>query len=134
MKLCSSPAEISESFNSGRNRVGAAFNLLGIKFQEDFEKTMTGTVSYKMKNIKHQNRLLNMGKEIKKSRHTYFDDDGNALSNADESKEVRILVNNYSIYVLYYWNSFLLSLYNNDNEDGLCEQILILKFPYKKRI
>lgn len=53
---------------------------------------MSGTVDYKMKNIRHQNRQLNMRKDFKRPRHVYFDDDGNVLSNVDESDEVRFLI------------------------------------------
>lgn len=71
-------ADKVDSFNTGRNRIRAAFNVLGIKFQEDADKTISGKVDYKLKNIRHQNRQLNLGMVSKKPRHVYFDDDGNS--------------------------------------------------------
>lgn len=59
-----------------------------MKFQNE---SVSGTVEYKVKNIRHQNRQLNMRVDNKKPRHIYFDDDGNVLNNVDESEEVSSL-------------------------------------------
>lgn len=81
----------SNSFESGRNRIKAAFSLLGIEFRESSNQTMSGQVDYKMKHIRLQNRHLKIRPDsIKKPKHTYFDDDGNALPESEHSEEVRI--------------------------------------------
>nr|XP_023016565.1 uncharacterized protein LOC111505903 [Leptinotarsa decemlineata] len=77
-----------DSFNSGRNRVRAAFNVLGIEFQENPDETMTGHVDYKMKHIRLQNRHLKIRPEAKKPKHCFFDDDGNMIENEESAEEV----------------------------------------------
>ncbi|CAH1974625.1 unnamed protein product [Acanthoscelides obtectus] len=77
----------SDSFNAGRNRVRAAFNILGIEFQEDAEEKMTGRVEYIMKHIRHQNRQLKI-RANKRPKHLYFDEDGNALDSKDNADEM----------------------------------------------
>ncbi|KAG5892907.1 hypothetical protein JTB14_006222 [Gonioctena quinquepunctata] len=76
-----------ESFNSGRNRIRAAFNMLGMEFQEIPGDQMTGQVDYKMKHIRLQNRHLKIRPEVKKPKHFYFDDDGNMITANDDSIE-----------------------------------------------
>lgn len=51
---------------------------------------MSGTVEYQLKNIRHQNRQVDMRLESKKPQHIYFDDDGNVVPNFDDAGEVRV--------------------------------------------
>ncbi|XP_018566583.1 uncharacterized protein LOC108907402 isoform X2 [Anoplophora glabripennis] len=79
----------SNSFESSRSRIKAAFNLLGIEFRESSNQAMSGEVNYKMKHIRLQNRHLKMRPDPnKKPKHTYFDDDGNALPEPEHSEEM----------------------------------------------
>ncbi|XP_056642517.1 trimethylguanosine synthase [Diorhabda sublineata] len=66
-------------FNSNRSRVKAAFNLIGIEFQETSKELLSGEVNYKMKHIRQQNRHLKLRPEAKKPKHFIFDDEGNAF-------------------------------------------------------
>ncbi|XP_045463488.1 uncharacterized protein LOC123673103 [Harmonia axyridis] len=76
-------AEKSSS-NSSRNKIKAAFYVLGIEYAENKGDLVEGEVEYKMKHINSQNRLLRLRGE-KRPRHTYFDDEGNPiLENKDE--------------------------------------------------
>lgn len=65
------------------NHIKAAFNLLGIEFQEKNQPSFTGHVDYKMKHIRLQNRQLKIhylsAMKMKNPKHTYFDDDGNEV-------------------------------------------------------
>ncbi|CAG9821834.1 unnamed protein product [Phaedon cochleariae] len=76
------------NFNSNRNRIKAAFNLMGIEFQEKTDEMMTGKVDYKMKHIRLQNRHLKIRPEAKKPKHVYFDDDGNIIPSYDDTEEL----------------------------------------------
>lgn len=75
----------SDSFNAGRNRIRAAFNLVGMEFREDGEP-VTGRVDFKMKHIRLQNRHLQI--YAKPRKHTFFDDDGNVLAVETTTEEV----------------------------------------------
>lgn len=62
----------------------ASFSLIGIEYQDDDRSKFVGTVEYKKKNIRFQNRQLKMQKGTgKQPKHTYFDDDGNVISSSD---------------------------------------------------
>ncbi|CAH1282036.1 unnamed protein product [Diabrotica balteata] len=76
-------AKGNSDFNSCRNRVKAAFNLIGMEFQEPPKELMSGEVNYKMKHIRQQNRHLKLRPEAKKAKHFIFDDDGNMYSKED---------------------------------------------------
>ncbi|VEN45917.1 unnamed protein product [Callosobruchus maculatus] len=85
--VCNKNRDQSDSFNAGRNRVRAAFGIIGVEFQEDSQEKMTGRVEYKVKHIRHQNRQLKM-RANKRPKHLYFDEDGNGLSSKDNSEEM----------------------------------------------
>nr|CAI5848253.1 unnamed protein product [Callosobruchus analis] len=83
----SKSSDQADSFNAGRNRVRAAFSIIGVEFQEDSQEKLTGRVEYKVKHIRHQNRQLKM-RANKRPKHLYFDEDGNGLSSKDNSEEM----------------------------------------------
>ncbi|XP_060534560.1 uncharacterized protein LOC132706978 isoform X2 [Cylas formicarius] len=80
-----SELERSDSFEAGRNRIHAAFNLIGVEFNEYAGSKITGQVDYKMKHIRLQNRHLKL---TNKPKHTYFDDEGNAVEAEPEEPEI----------------------------------------------
>ncbi|XP_044754685.1 trimethylguanosine synthase isoform X2 [Coccinella septempunctata] len=87
-----------DNLNSSRNKIKAAFNLLGIEFTEKKDELMSGKVDYKMKHIRSQNRLLKL-RGVKR-KHTYFDDDGNPISeNTDEENNQSILSDHSEVKV-----------------------------------
>lgn len=71
-------------FNSNRSRMKAAFNLIGIEFQETSKELLSAKVNYKMKHIRQQNRHLKLRPEVKKPKHFIFDDEGNKFTKQDE--------------------------------------------------
>lgn len=65
---------------SSLSKMKASFSLIGIEYQDGDRPKFVGTVEYKKKNIRFQNRQLKMHKDVNKQpRHTYFDDDGNVV-------------------------------------------------------
>lgn len=62
----------------------AGLNLLGIEYYEGQGDKLTGHIEFKKKNIRLQNRQLKLNDASKqflnKSKHIYFDDDGNAIN------------------------------------------------------
>ncbi|KAJ8925194.1 hypothetical protein NQ315_001380 [Exocentrus adspersus] len=114
----------SNNFESGRNRVKAAFNLLGIEFREIPSQSMTGQVNYKMKHIRLQNRHLKMRSESKRTaKHTYFDDDGNPLPKPECSEEI--------IFHNVISDSSDNKLSSCDEEKLTCESVTPFKFEDK---
>lgn len=79
---------INKEFEAGRNRIKAAFNLLGMEFKESVP--LTGTVDYKMKHIRLQNRHLKMHPAAKKPKHIRFDDEGVPLDKQDDDDEAHL--------------------------------------------
>lgn len=65
------------SLNSSNNKIQAAFTLLGIDFNNEENRLVSGKVDYKMKHIRSQNRLLKL-RPIKR-KHIFFDDEGNSI-------------------------------------------------------
>lgn len=62
----------------------ASFNLMGMEYQDDNRNKFIGTVEYKKKNIRFQNRQLKIHKDIgKRPKHIHFDEDGNAVAATD---------------------------------------------------
>lgn len=63
------------------DRVKAAFSLMGYSYDDDdecVEKPYGGEVVYRKKHIRLHNRILKM--KHHKSKHTYFDGDGNEIN------------------------------------------------------
>lgn len=70
------------------SKMKAGFSLMGLEYQDDNGPKFVGTVEYKKKNIRFQNRQLKMHKDIgKRPTHIYFDDDGNAIPSAESVKD-----------------------------------------------
>ncbi|XP_049818320.1 trimethylguanosine synthase isoform X2 [Aethina tumida] len=78
----------SEDFEASRNRMKAAFNLMGIEYQEDGGDRFEGRVVYKVKHIRLRNRRLKLKPQAKKAKHTLFDDDGNAIEEVGSETEM----------------------------------------------
>ncbi|CAH0546032.1 unnamed protein product [Brassicogethes aeneus] len=73
----------TDSFDASRSRIKAAFNLIGIEYQENNDERYGGNVDYKLKHIRLQNRHLKLKPQAKKAKHTRYDDDGNVVEEAE---------------------------------------------------
>lgn len=67
---------------SSLSKMKASFSLIGMEYQDEHRPKFFGTVEYKKKNIRFQNRQLKMHVN-KQPKHIYFDDDGNAITPTD---------------------------------------------------
>lgn len=65
---------------SSLSKMKAGFNLIGIEYQDEKKPKFVGTVEYKKKNIRFQNRQLKIHKDAgKQPKHLHFDEDGNLI-------------------------------------------------------
>ncbi|XP_044270775.1 trimethylguanosine synthase isoform X2 [Tribolium madens] len=73
------------NFESCRKKIKAAFNLMGIEFQDTNSNPIAGQVQYKMKHIRLQNRHLKLRNEVPRPKHIHFDDDGAVVEQEDQT-------------------------------------------------
>ncbi|XP_037049141.1 trimethylguanosine synthase isoform X2 [Bradysia coprophila] len=76
----------SESDDMQTDRVKAAFSLMGYSYEDNddgIEKSTAGHVIYRKKHIRLHNRILKM--KHHKSKHTYFDNDGNEINEPNQT-------------------------------------------------
>lgn len=77
------------------SKMKASFNLMGMEYQDDNRPKFIGTVEYKKKNIRFQNRQLKMHKDIgMRPKHIYFDDDGNAIPSTEMVSYINKIIEN----------------------------------------
>lgn len=75
-------ADDAKSDEASVSKMKASFTLMGMEYHDDHRQKFVGTVEYKKKNIRFQNRQLKILKD-KRPKHIHFDDDGNAIPSSD---------------------------------------------------
>lgn len=101
MFFFSSHGEDDVDDESSLSKMKASFSLIGIEYQDGDRPKFVGTVEYKKKNIRFQNRQLKMHKDVNKQlKHTYFDDDGNVVSAEVTSKITIVFFFGFYLYKL----------------------------------
>lgn len=72
------------------DRVKAAFSLMGYSYDDEgIDKPSGGDVIYRKKHIRLHNRILKM--KHHKSKHTYFDSDGNEINEPNQVRKIYII-------------------------------------------
>ncbi|XP_030765571.1 trimethylguanosine synthase [Sitophilus oryzae] len=104
------------SFESGRQKIKAAMNLIMAEFSEGSDEHMTGEVEYRTKHIRHQNKHLKFSKE---ARHVYFDEDGEPIPPSEGLR--------HDVSVEEQANDVILSVLSDNSEDDRSDTEVVEK-------